>query len=87
MTVIIHCAFKGTYKLGPVCHAGGETGQEGIDGPVNAGLTHPNDRALQKACLERYRRASAEIMAVIRTIVPQVSCSGNFVRDQNYGDG
>ena len=33
--------------------AGGETGQEGLDGPINSGLTHPNDRLLQKACLER----------------------------------
>ena len=33
--------------------AGGETGQDGLDGPVNSGSTHPNDRLLQKACLER----------------------------------
>lgn len=32
---------------------GGETGQEGSAGPVNAGSVHPNDRSLQKACLER----------------------------------
>lgn len=33
---------------------GGETGEEGLDGPVNSGSTHPNDRLLHKACLERY---------------------------------
>ena len=32
---------------------GGETGLDGLDGPVNSGSTHPNDRLLQKACLER----------------------------------
>jgi type IV secretory pathway TrbF-like protein len=49
---------------GGKCHAGGDAGA-GSDSAVTW-----EDRKTQKACLERYRVASAEIIAVFHEVAP-----------------
>lgn len=49
---------------GGTCHAGGDAGA-GNDSAVTW-----EDRKTQKACLERYRVASAEIIAVFHEVAP-----------------
>ena len=49
------------------CYTGGDAGKQA----GGEGVTW-DDRHKQKACLERYRRASAEIVAVFHSVLPAV---------------
>ena len=83
-----------TATLSPLCFAAtfsiliphkaitaGDSGQDGGTG----GPPPAQDRSMQKACLERYRQASMEIMLLLRSLTPQVYSQSLQCASQEVG--